>query len=251
MIDRCAFRRAVPGPLDDLIVAVLVYVDDILVMGDQAAVDEVVARLEERFPVTSGGQDYLGLEITDDSSKGQVHVTQKTYARKLLERFGYHDSNAVPTPVTVELSPLDVVPPASRTAEVLGSVGYLATRTMPWLLFAFGMLATIARPSAAVPGAPTAAARVALARVLRYLRGNQDLGLTYTKQDEFRLDAWVDASHGREVHQTANGLCKSRSGGFIKASGASVCALSASHWQATTALSRTSPHGRATTSGTR
>ena len=104
---------------------------------------------------------------------------------------------------------------------------------MPWLLFAFGMLATIARPSAAVPGAPTAAARVALARVLRYLRGNQDLGLTYTKQDEFRLDAWVDASHGREVHQTANGLCKSRSGGFIKASGASVCALSAS--QATTA----------------
>ena len=37
------------------------------------------------------------------------------------------------------------------------------------------------------------------------------------------------------MHQTANGLCKSRSGGFIKASGASVYAFSAS--QATTALS--------------
>ena len=52
-----------------------------------------------RFPLTEGGQEYLGLEITGDAARGWVHVSQETYAKKVVEKFGFSDSKRVPTPM--------------------------------------------------------------------------------------------------------------------------------------------------------
>ena len=48
---------------------------------------------------TEGGQDYLGLGITGDAAQGWVHVSQETYAKKVVEKFGFSDSQRVPTPM--------------------------------------------------------------------------------------------------------------------------------------------------------
>ena len=49
----------------------------------------------------------------------------------------------------------------------------------------------------------------------------------YTRQSEgFTLACYCDTSHGREMHRAASGFCKSRSGGCIAASGASIHAFS-------------------------
>jgi hypothetical protein len=61
------------------------------------------------------------------------------------------------------------------------------------------------------------------------------IGLTYKRADRYRLDGIVDANHAREIHSTASGFARSRSGGAIQALGSSICAFSAV--QKSTALS--------------
>ena len=39
-------------------------------------------------------------------------------------------------------------------AAALGEIGYLACRTMPWLLFTYGVLSSVSTPSLAMPNAP-------------------------------------------------------------------------------------------------
>ena len=107
---------------------------------------------------------------------------------------------------------------------------------MPSLLFAFGILSTVACPSAAVPDAPAPGHRSALARVLRYMSGMIGYGLRFAHNHTgFALRLYIDASHGREAHHTAAGFRKSRSGGCILASGACIHAWSGT--QQCTALS--------------
>merc|ERR1712167_60816 len=56
-----------------------------------------------------------------------------------------------------------------------------------------------------------------------------------TRAVSFILSALCDASHGREIHRTASGYCKSRSGGAVLACGAVIAAFSSI--QQATALS--------------
>ena len=95
---------------------------------------------------------------------------------------------------------------------------------MPWLLFAFGALATVSSPSDFLkrrgldPGPP--GARVAMARTLRFINTYAHVGITYRKQNgPFRLDAVADASHANEIHHASSHTARSRSGGCIKANG--------------------------------
>ena len=126
---------------------------------------------------------------------------------------------------------------SAKFRSVLGMLMYIATRTRPDLLFSVGVLATVSAPSASCPEAPCPGHRAALQRSLRYLVGTTDLGLLFQRlnNSEIRLEAWCDASHGREIHHTASGYCKSRSGGFITLNMAVVSAFSAV--QGATALS--------------
>ena len=96
-------------------------------------------------------------------------------------------------------APRGAVDPADLNVDsVLGSIGYMATRTMPWFLSVYGILSTVARPSAASPNAPTPAVRAACARALRFLNHNTTLGVTY-KQSTARTarTARTEAVGGR------------------------------------------------------
>ncbi|KAH8066237.1 hypothetical protein JL722_654 [Aureococcus anophagefferens] len=55
----------------------------------------------------------------------------------------------------------------------------------------YGILSTVARPSAASPNAPTPAVRAACARALRFLNHNAALGVTYTRKENLYLDGRV------------------------------------------------------------
>ena len=111
-------------------------------------------------------------------------------------------------------------------SHVNGQLGYLATHTMPWLLYAFGIFSSTSRPSVAIPDAPMPGHHAALARTMRYISGAGHHGLSYTRQSEgFAITGYCDASRGREMHRTAHGFCKSRSGGCIATSGASTHAF--------------------------
>ena len=51
---------------------ILVYVDDLLVVGSSVLTACITEMLKDRFLLTEGGGDYLGLEI--DASPGVIHV---------------------------------------------------------------------------------------------------------------------------------------------------------------------------------
>lgn len=243
-IDRCVFRL-----LDEKgsVCIILLYVDDILILGDQELSHHIQTMLKTLVPITDSGMNYLGIEIDHDPAAGRVRVTQKGYAQKVLESLGMSDCRPVKTPLptdftaTVIEAPNGGLPKGAAEFETgpfrsaLGMLMFLATRTRPDLLFTVGVLATVSAPSASCPEAPCPGHRAALQRSLRYLAGSVDLGLLFQRMGKITLEAWCDASHGREIHHTASGYCKSTSGGFITLNMAVVSAFSAI--QGATALS--------------
>ena len=230
-IDRCLFLLVENG----LRVIIILYVDDMLVMGDPALRSTVIARIRDKFPVTEGGADFLGLEIDHDIAHGQLTVRQTGFATALVESTGYAHSNPVTTPLLTDYNNADPDPVQEDKdtasdkldfASVVGSIGWLATHSMPTLLFPFSALSVVCRPSKIEKDAPRRLHRTALARSLRWIACNRDAGLTFTRQPSYKLHVYVDASHGREPHETAEILCNSRSGGFILAGGATIAAFS-------------------------
>ena len=232
-VDRCLFLLVQSG----LRVVIVLYVDDMLVMGDTALKATVTARLRARFPLTEGGCDFLGLEIDNDTHAGTLTVRQTAYARALVRATGFEGSNPVATPLPTdfvastpdsEVTQKEGAADASSLdfASVTGSIGWLATHCMPILLFAFSVFSVVCRPSKTDALAPRPAHRKALARTLRWIAANVDSGLTFHRRDRFYINPVVDASHGREPHATSTIQANSRSGGFILVGGTTVAAFS-------------------------
>ena len=236
-IDRCCFLK-VAGTQR---VVLLLYVDDLLILGTEPLRSEIVGRIRARFPVTEGGADYLGLQISHDTENHVLGVTQEQFARAVCRKWGYEDAKPAASPLptafvtTSTPATLGVAPPvADKTAAAIdmksfaGQLGYLATRTMPHLLFAFCKMAEAAQPSKACPDAPTPFHKAVAARCLRWLRHNAHLGLRFQRVREFSLDAHVDASFGRESRPGQGFTSGSRSGVDVIACGAAVSCASAS-----------------------
>jgi len=221
-IDRAVFRKTTG--LGTVIIAA--YVDDLLVIGTDQARAQIGERLATRFPIKEGGSDYLGLHI--DVHPGKITVHQQTYATKVAHKAGFSESKPVDTPLTTGWTASKTEPPDGGVpgkaahfnfASILGAIGFLATRTMPWLQFAFGVLSTVSTD-------PSPGARGALARVLRFVNAYSHVGLTFTRAATFAINAYVDANHGSEPHPRAVGFCRSRSGGAILAANAAIHAFS-------------------------
>lgn len=127
---------------------------------------------------------------------------------KVAGRYDYGKAHATETPLSTGWTAANTHAPGGKDGRAqdldyraaLGSVGYLATRTTPWLLCAFGALSTASAKielltrrglDAAPPGA-----RIALARVLRFARSYPHIGLTFRQtRAPMRVDAIADASH--------------------------------------------------------
>ena len=117
---------------------------------------------------------FLGIKVQQDLVEGKVWIGQPTYTLRLLERFNKQDSKPVNTPSD----------PGSKlvkkTAEMylaaVGSLLYLSTKTRPDIAFAVGNVSRLCSE-------PSQLHWSAVKRILRYLKGSQDLGLLYHRQD--------------------------------------------------------------------
>ncbi len=204
--DKCVFNKIHNGNQ----ITIAVYVDDLFCSCvDPAALDwieqELKAEFKELNVVTGKVHSYLG-QTLDFNVAGEVKVTMEGFISDLLDQCNIRGS--VATPATCDLFKVDESKPIlsdnersefhSTTAKLL----YLSKRARPDLLTALSFLTTRVKQ-------PTIQDMDKLRRVLRYLNGSRELGLTLKAESPCKVFLYCDASFA--VHPDF----KSHTGAFI------------------------------------
>ncbi|KAE8992723.1 hypothetical protein PF005_g18561 [Phytophthora fragariae] len=204
----------------DTIMYVLVYVDDIFVATND---EQCKIKLFKELDTANGLKDqgllsqYLGVEVKQ--TPRAITISQSKYAREILQKFGYSKAHAVGNPmeVNVWLAPLDEDEPTDSSfpyREAIGMLMYLATSTRPDLAFGLGQLRRfVANPSKKHVGTSK--------RVLRYLAGTLEYGISYLRQQgnayEVVLEGFSDSDWANDPEQrkSTTGFVFTLAGGAV------------------------------------
>jgi hypothetical protein len=189
-IDRCLYYN------DDRTILVVIYVDDGLVAArSKEQIDRLVRYLRENLElkVMDHVESYLGFQVIR-KPKSTI-LLQKPYLEKVLERFNMQNCKPVSTPEEVGVfsakdSPLLGSEVPYKAA--IGSLLYLVTCTRPDIAHAVGI--------ASRTSAPTEAHWQLVKRILRYLAGTRDLGISFRwESSPPELVGYCDADYANDV----------------------------------------------------
>jgi hypothetical protein len=166
-----------------------IYVDDIIYsVTHDSWKDAFKARFEVDFKIKDLGEAawVLGMGVTRDRAAGTITVNQSVYIQSLLVRFNMTDCKPVSSPSLV--TPFPESPYCSVDTPyqcLVGSLLYAAVCTRPDIAEAVGRLTRYM-------AAPTEAHWTAGKRVLRYLSGTCEQGITFGK--------FPDSVNGKDIH---------------------------------------------------
>ncbi|VFQ84487.1 unnamed protein product [Cuscuta campestris] len=185
---------------ESVIVFLILYVDDILLMGnDVPALTSVKTWLSENFAMKDlGNASYaLGIRIYRDRSRKLIGLCQSTYIYKVLNRFSMFNSKKgslpmIPgtalsksqSPSTPEQKELMMKVPY---ASAIGSIMYAMICTRPDVSFALSV-------TSRYQGNPGEAHWTAVKNILKYLRNTKDAFLVYGGEKELKVIGYTDAS---------------------------------------------------------
>ena len=212
----CAYIRRTGENLEIL----TVWVDDLLLF---TSTDELMTHLKTQlhsiYELTdiSEPNKIVGIEVFQDESLITIRQTQ--YIEQILKREGMENANPVKTPMDHKLvfEPNPDGEEGNRSnafAQLIGSLQYLATATCPDIAYAVNRLA-------AYTANPSLAHYTAAKRILRYLAGTKDYGITYRKEGNnpeiqsifygYADAAWANS----EEHRSMTGYVFLAGGGAI------------------------------------
>jgi len=191
-------------------ICLILYVDDKLVMGPtREGVQQAINEIGALYDITDLGpaRMYLGVEI-DQSVPGKIKLSQKRYVEALLEKYDIVSESTTPASTT-KSAPCDI-PCIHPFAELVGALLHLSVWTRPDISYAVGRLTRVIK-------APSLSDWHDASRVLQYLKGTSELGLTYSQSDT-ELIGYTDADFAGDV----NGR-KSTSGLIFLLAGGPIC----------------------------
>eukprot|EP00752_Nemacystus_decipiens_P018060 g16192.t1 len=172
------------------------YVDDLLLAGnDSDAISMVKGKLQKRFKMTDMGEAslVLGMEIKMDREAGTLTISQETYCKSILQRFGMSDCKPTSTPgygsEISNIQPEDTLLDEEETRKYQGIVGSLMYITQVLRYDIMYATSQLARPMAK----PSKTHMVAAKHTLRYLAGTTDFSITY-KKGGFKLATFTDSN---------------------------------------------------------
>src|SRR6202522_4711304 len=203
---------------DDVII-LTVWVDDILLFAtSEKLIEQIISDIRSVWEVTVLGEPtkIVGIEITQTSDS--ITISQKMYIRTILEREGLGEINSVSTPLdpNIKLEPNPDGNEGNRSnsfARLLGELQYLANCTQPDITFAVNRLASYTAN-------PSLQHVTAVKRILRYLAGTKDLGITYSKNStnlsENSFFGFADAAFANhDDYKSTSGYVFMAAGGAI------------------------------------
>uniref|UniRef100_A0A2N9EVL6 Integrase catalytic domain-containing protein n=1 Tax=Fagus sylvatica TaxID=28930 RepID=A0A2N9EVL6_FAGSY len=168
---------------------VLIYVDDILVTGTHPShMLTVIQQLQSEFPLKDLGplSYFLGIHAVRDSHG--LHLSQSKYILELLNRARMVGAKPSSTP-TASGSKLSQhagtpLPDGTEYRQIIGALQY-CTLTRPDIAFSVNQLCQFMH-------SPTSAHWTAAKRVLRYLKGTIEHGLSFS-HSSLQLTAFCDS----------------------------------------------------------
>jgi len=176
---------------------VLVYVDDLQLVGpDLNDTNQTKRALNAKFDMTDLGpcSFFLAIKITRDRVKRTLQLTQSTFIESLLKQWGFSRATPVATPMVKgrQLMPSNAEARSDERRNfqsIIGSLQYLSQMTRLDISFAVGAIARFASN-------PAEDHWIAVKRVLRYLRGTTNLGLTYGSGGHYdKIIGYSDAEY--------------------------------------------------------
>ena len=182
----------------------LVYVDDILITGANATdVNQLILDLNGAFALKTLGSVHYFLEVTRTSF--ELHMRQTKYAIDLLSRIKMADANSCSTPMCLSNNLFSHGSPSfahpSLYRSIIGALQYL-TNTRPDIAYAVNKLSQFSQ-------APTNAHWAACKRILRYIKGTLQYGLSFHPASLLKLEGFSDADWGTNLddRKSISGLC--------------------------------------------
>jgi hypothetical protein len=174
----------------DVFVALLVYVDDIIIASnDDSEVSHLIYFLNTQFKLKDLGplKYFFGLEVAR-SSKG-IYVCQKKYTLEIIEDTGLLASKPVTFPMESNLKLSctygDLLQDATSYRRVVGRLLYL-TLTRPDISYSVQVLSQFM-------DSPRQPHMNAIVRVVRYLKSTHAQGLFYPSASSLNLKAFCDS----------------------------------------------------------
>ncbi|XP_013624832.1 PREDICTED: uncharacterized mitochondrial protein AtMg00810-like [Brassica oleracea var. oleracea] len=174
---------------DDMLI-IQVYVDDIIFGGtSKQMVDDFVKTMTKEFEMSMVGElsYFLGLQVKQLTDG--ITVSQSTYAKNLIKRFGMQTSKTAKTPMstTTKLSRDSDGKPVDEKLyrAMIGSLLYL-TASRPDLCLSVGICARY-------QAKPKESHKNAVKRIIKYVKGTLDFGLHYTFETNVNLPGFCDA----------------------------------------------------------
>ena len=154
------YKRTFPNPcvyvrrfLDDKFIILLLYVDDMLIVDQDAdMIQKLKMELSKTFDMKDLGsaKRILGMEILQDRKVGKLWLSQERYIERMLERFNMKNSKPVSTPLTGHFKPSKRLCPSTGKENgemsvipysfAVGSLMYVMVCTRPDISHAIGIV---------------------------------------------------------------------------------------------------------------
>ena len=179
---------------------IAIYVDDIILAClKDSTMTCLKKRITEKFDVEDMGElhYFLGVKIEQNHENATIWIGQPSYIKDILNKFSMEDCKPINTPVDVSSKLVKCISNDKQCSKELyqsavGSLLYVSTRTRPDIAYAIGNLAKYCSQ-------PSLSHWTAVKRVLRYLKGTVNLGLSYHSCEALTLNGYSDADWAGEL----------------------------------------------------
>ncbi|XP_018505047.2 uncharacterized mitochondrial protein AtMg00810-like [Pyrus x bretschneideri] len=173
------------------VVILLFYVDDIIITGSNSQqIQSVITTLNAVFDLKDMGRlaYFLGLQITYNSN-GDLFINQAKYTKDLIHKAGMDDCKPCSTPCKPHNQVLStegiLLSDPTLYRSLVGALQYL-TFTRPDIAFAVNTVCQYMN-------APTDIHLAMVKRILRFLQGTLQCGLTYISGGPLTVTAYSDS----------------------------------------------------------